>query len=206
LGEDGTGKKLIIGYDANTSNLYIDRRTAGLTNFSQAFPAKMIAPVAVSSDSILDLHIFMDQSSVEVFANHNKTVMSALVYTKNNETGISLFSENEEATVLNFEAWKLKSIWGIIPTANNSINIQENNKVNIYPNPVNDKLYVKTNSNVSEKYIYSIFNVLGEKVVNGLANVHDFETGIDVQYLKSGIYYLRTQNGTNISRNSFIKL
>jgi fructan beta-fructosidase len=115
LADDGQGKKLVIGYDAWSSKLFIDRRTAGLVNFSQAFPAIMYAPTPFPSDSIMDLHIYLDQSSVEVFANKNQTTLSALVFTKPPSTGVSLFSENESVTLLGLEAWKLNSIWGVTP-------------------------------------------------------------------------------------------
>lgn len=115
LADDGQGKKLIIGYDAWSSKLFIDRRNAGLVNFSQSFPVIMHAPTPFPSDSILDLHIYLDQSSVEVFANKNQTTLSSLVFTKPPATGISLYSENGDATMLGLEAWNLNSIWGVTP-------------------------------------------------------------------------------------------
>lgn len=138
LAEDGINQKLIIGYDAATSKLYIDRTKAGTTNFSQAFPTVMYAPTPFPQDSVMDLHIFMDQSSVEVFANDNQTTMSALVFTKPPATGVSVFSENGAIQMLTFDAWTLNSIWGKTPDQlpNGIEDHPENGRGNIlYPNP-----------------------------------------------------------------------
>lgn len=135
LAEDGTGKKLIIGYNASTSLLYIDRRNAGTNNFNHSFKSIDYAPIPFPKDSILDLHIFMDQTSVEVFANDYKTSMSSLVFTKTNETGISVFSNEVPVNLLTFEAWKLRSIWGN-PTSAHKIEHKNDRNITLYPNPL----------------------------------------------------------------------
>lgn len=152
LAEDGSNKKLVIGYDAFTSKLYIDRRTAGLVNFNQNFPTIMYAPTPFPADSIMDLYILMDQSSIEVFANKNQTIMSCLVFTKPPATGISVFSKNGQTTMTKLEAWKLNSIWGITPDQlpNGMKEPSENNQGSLFPNPIRrgDKLEVKLKEQV----------------------------------------------------------
>lgn len=155
LADEGSGKRLIIGYNAKTSQLYIDRRKAGTYQFSPAFPTIMYAPTPFPVDSILDLHIFMDQSSIELFANNYQTSISALVLTKPGANNISVFSENEPVSMMEFEAWKLNSIWGVTPDQLPNA-IPEKTKKNqsfIYPNPLtkgqefslssNDNAYIK---------------------------------------------------------------
>jgi len=152
LAEDGLSQKLVIGYDAYTSRLYIDRRSAGLVNFNQNFPVVMYAPTPFPDDSIMDMHILLDQSSVEVFANKNQTTMSALVFTKPPAMGISVFSNNGETTMLSFEAWKLNSIWGVTPDQlpNGKEDHQMKKQGYFYPNPIRkgDKLEIKLNENI----------------------------------------------------------
>ncbi len=141
LADDGNGHKLIIGFNTSTSELYIDRRSAGTYGFSSKFPSIHYAPVDISNDSTLDIHLFMDQSSIEVFANDYRTVMSSLVFTKPTETNVSLFSQNKPTKILQFEMWDLKSIWGVLPgelPTSTENKISENTKALVaYPNPLN---------------------------------------------------------------------
>lgn len=78
-------------------------------------------------------------------------------------------------------------------------NIEEfKSSFNIYPNPVDDKLYIETDENVYEVNIYSIN---GQRVNNATS-----QRVIDVAGLKSGIYFIKieTDNGNIIRR--FVKI
>lgn len=69
-----------------------------------------------------------------------------------------------------------------------------NENVNIYPNPVNDKLHINIkNENIDFSKV-SIFNAMGQKILTW----HYNNENIDVSALKSGIYYLRLNDKINI--------
>jgi len=203
LADDGQGKKLVIGYDAWTSQLYIDRRTAGLVNFSQAFPAIMYAPTPFPADSIMDLHIYLDQSSVEVFANKNQTALSALVFTKPPATGISLFSENETVTLIGLEAWNLNSIWGVTPDQlPNDIEespAKEGQGIRLFPNPLKkgDVLSVAPATDVLiHEGTVEITDIYGRLVKTEILN-NTLLSGIRIDgltELRRGSYFFRLQS------------
>lgn len=69
----------------------------------------MQAPLLLSGGE-LRLHIFVDQSSVEVFANDGERVMSVLTYPGEEQKGIELFSEGGVAELMRGTAWVLTSI------------------------------------------------------------------------------------------------
>lgn len=109
----GEGRKLQIGYNADAKVLFIDRTncTDQLSNktFSQSFPERMQAPLPLKSGQI-KLNILVDESSVEVFANDGEVTLSATTFPDRTQTGISFFAKGS-ATIKNFEAWELASIW-----------------------------------------------------------------------------------------------
>ena len=109
----GNGRKLIAGYNAKEKSLYIDRTNCSDylsdSTFNKHFPDLMSAPLLLKS-KILKLHLFMDQSSIELFANDGEIVMSATTFPADTQTGIQLFS-NGQAVLKNFKAWTLASIW-----------------------------------------------------------------------------------------------
>ncbi len=83
----------------------------------------------------------------------------------------------------------------------NEIVSKNNNELFIYPNPANDKLYVKTKNNLSEKVIYSIIDLFGRVVYETKSTMLE---SIDVSALSSGVYFLRTISDKNTFTNKFI--
>ncbi|TXK46095.1 glycoside hydrolase family 32 protein [Pontibacter qinzhouensis] len=110
----GNNRKLIVSYDPTTSNLSVDRTQCTYftsnPDFNKAFATKMHAVVEPENNQ-LRLHILVDQSSVEIFTNQGKVVLSALTFPGEQQTGIELFSKNGNARLVEFKAWELTSIW-----------------------------------------------------------------------------------------------
>ncbi|MBU3160883.1 GH32 C-terminal domain-containing protein [Clostridium frigoris] len=105
----GSGRKIVVGYDTRTSCMYIDRSNctdATIPNFSKI----LYAPVA-PEDNKIKMRIFVDKSSIEVFANSGKAVLTMLTYPGEAQTGLEVFSENDTGTKLDFSAWIISSIW-----------------------------------------------------------------------------------------------
>lgn len=72
----------------------------------------------------------------------------------------------------------------------NSSVIFDNNyiadNINLYPNPVGDKLFINY---IPEYYNYSIYSLLGEFVAAG--KLHTNKSTIDLNYISKGIYILK---------------
>jgi fructan beta-fructosidase len=109
----GEGRKLVLSYDPVTSSLVLDRTNCtdfiSDTSFIRLFAKKITAPVGLQNGK-LQLRIFIDQSSIEVFTNDGEVVLSAVTFPSEKQLGIELFSNRAE-TQFNFKAWALKSIW-----------------------------------------------------------------------------------------------
>lgn len=104
------GYYITVGYDARTSNLFIDRTHPENGEFSGYFAKYITAPLQ-PQDGMVRLRIFVDQSSVEVFANDGDVTMTATILPDPGSTGIELFSENGAVTLESLRAWELASIW-----------------------------------------------------------------------------------------------
>ena len=70
----------------------------------------MSAPLLLTKGK-LQLHILVDASSVEVFANGGRISMSTVTFPSASQTGISLFAKGGTAKLLPSKAWMLQSIW-----------------------------------------------------------------------------------------------
>ena len=80
------------------------------------------------------------------------------------------------------------------------LNIEEktiDNQCNVYPNPVNDRLYIETQTQTQTIEIYDIYGRRQKSIVNSQRS-----TVIDLSELKSGIYFVKinTEKGNIVKR------
>ena len=107
----GDGSSTQVGYDREREELFIDRSDSGETGFSKDFPARISAPLQLTRQGLLQLRILVDRSSIEVFAEHGRVVMTELVFPKQNGKRISVFSENGKLGGVSVRVWTVASIW-----------------------------------------------------------------------------------------------
>ncbi|MEH7504000.1 glycoside hydrolase family 32 protein [Neobacillus drentensis] len=109
--ENGENERVLIQYDAEVEKLMVDRMQAGISSFSESFPAKQETALKMENGKIT-LQIFMDASSIEVLANNGKAVCTSLVFPKQPYDKILLFSNNGTTQVSSLGLIDLYSIWG----------------------------------------------------------------------------------------------
>ncbi|MFC4324312.1 glycoside hydrolase family 32 protein [Litchfieldia salsa] len=99
--EDGT-EETVIGINAETKTVYVDRDRSGneVTGISRA---------EVNYDGTVSLHIFLDCSSVEVFTDEGRTVLSDRIYPKEDSLGVELFVSEGQVTFTSLDIWELKA-------------------------------------------------------------------------------------------------
>ena len=98
-----------IGVDAAKDILYLDRSHSGVVNFSKNFPGVQQAPLP--SGEPLKLNIFLDHSSVEVFAGGGRVTMADRVYPSAADNRVELFSEGAAPNVKSLRVWRIASVW-----------------------------------------------------------------------------------------------
>ena len=106
----GPGQYTQIGYDTTTDQLYIDRSNSGDVSFDPTFAGLQTAPLALNHGT-LRLHILVDASSVEVFADQGQVVLTDQIFPDAGSTGVSAFAQGGSAKLDDIEAWHLRSIW-----------------------------------------------------------------------------------------------
>lgn len=106
----GESQETVIGFDAANSSVFLDRSNSGQSDFNEEFAKRNDAPVELENGR-LRLHVFVDWSSVEVFVNDGRRVITNRIFPDPESTGISAFSEGGSATITNLEFWPLATIW-----------------------------------------------------------------------------------------------
>ena len=95
------------------------------------------------------------------------------------------------------ESWNCINTYGSPKAINDTSNSGEASGVIIYPNPVQNILFVKGNS---EAYSIEIYSLIGQ-LVKALSNVNE----IDVSLLSQGVYLIRISNENISTTQRFIK-
>ena len=105
----GDGRSLPVRYDSRVSLLTVDRTSCTSEDIPR-FSRKMNGHIPLA-DGKLRLHIFVDKSSVEIFAGDGRLVFSLLTFPGENQTGVELYSENGNTAKVSLKAWNIKSVW-----------------------------------------------------------------------------------------------
>jgi fructan beta-fructosidase len=106
----GQDDETLVGFDAVRRELFVDRSKCAGVHFSKLFPSRTVAPLNLSGEA-LRLHIFVDFSSVEVFAQAGKIAMTNLVFPRPASRGISLRTLDGKLEQVQLRIWRLRSIW-----------------------------------------------------------------------------------------------
>jgi fructan beta-fructosidase len=100
-----------IGIDRGKSELFADRTRSGNTIFDPRFSGVQTSPLNLEEGKAIELHIFVDRCSVEVFVNGGVRVISNLIFPSAAGRGITLFSKGGSAKIVRLDVWKMESIW-----------------------------------------------------------------------------------------------
>lgn len=100
----GTDKKVVVGYDAEKQQLFVDCTGSEKNNKS---PENLVqtAPMSITN-GIVRIKVLVDRSSLEVFGNDGEKVISTMIYPDKGATGLSAFADGE-AVVKTLKLWNL---------------------------------------------------------------------------------------------------
>ncbi len=96
--EDGTQSTPLV-YDTASGTLQLDRTASGDVAFNPTFASVEKAPVALDADGRLKLEVYVDNASVQAFAQGGSTTISDQIFPDPSSTGISLISTGGSAEI-----------------------------------------------------------------------------------------------------------
>ena len=88
----GEGEETVIGYDKDSGEVFVDRSASGFLP-SESFAATHAAPLEVTPEGEVKLHIFVDAASVELFANDGLRTITDQIFPDPESVGVELFAE-----------------------------------------------------------------------------------------------------------------
>jgi fructan beta-fructosidase len=107
--ENSMNEKFVIGYSLRKREFYTDRTKAGNSDFSKEFIGGSIAPY--NSGNTLKLHLLVDASSVEIYVDDGRLVMTNIVFPSEKFTRLKLFSKGGDCQLNKALIHGLQRIW-----------------------------------------------------------------------------------------------
>lgn len=100
-------EKIEIGYNVVTKQFFIDRTEGGKKDFSKDYAVKQFAP-RLSQSNIVKLHLLIDVSSVELFADNGATTMTSVYFPNEDFKNCQIFAKDGKAQLVKGTFWQLK--------------------------------------------------------------------------------------------------
>lgn len=102
-------EQTLLGFDPHTSELWMDRTRSSLD--SSAAGDRRAGPLRLEPGEPLELHVYLDRSTIEVIANRRACITGRCYPTRDDSIGVVPFAQGGNAKLETLDLWTLKSIW-----------------------------------------------------------------------------------------------
>ncbi len=100
-----------VGYDASKKAFFSDRQKAGDAAFSKKFLSGVHYAPRMGSGKTLQMHVFLDAASAELFADNGATAITDIFFPQEDFNKMKLFSEGGEVRIQKGTVYQLRRIW-----------------------------------------------------------------------------------------------
>ncbi|KOS04605.1 GH32 C-terminal domain-containing protein [Paenibacillus polymyxa] len=107
---DGGEQRTAVGYKTDVQQIFVNRADSGLTDFSTLFSTLHKASLAPIENRI-QMRIFVDESSVEVFGNDGEVVFSEIILPDSARRGMGFYTQGGEVKVVSLHVYALRNSW-----------------------------------------------------------------------------------------------
>ena len=97
--------RVVIGYEASERRFFIDRSSSGRVDFAKGFAGRQFAP-RLSANARIDLRLFIDAASVELFADGGSTVMTSVFFPRSPFDRMTLDGIKSRVLIVPIGDWK----------------------------------------------------------------------------------------------------
>lgn len=106
----GSDQVTKVSYDTEAEKLTIDRTQSGATSFEKGFAEQVSAPLKLKNGK-LKLRFFVDEASLEVFANDGEAVVSSLIFPDPTSNRLELTASEGNVTLDKAQFYPMGTVW-----------------------------------------------------------------------------------------------
>lgn len=106
----GDGKETVVGYDASSNAMFVDRSRSGEFRFKGDDGRRHDAPLA-PVDGRVKLHLFVDRTSVELFGNDGRRVITDILFPPPDARGMTLYASDGRVKLRRLAVHQLRGFY-----------------------------------------------------------------------------------------------
>ncbi|KAI3195383.1 CAZyme family GH32 [Penicillium roqueforti] len=104
-------QETLIGYNFTSKEVFVDRRNSGDASFDDTFATLYHTSLSAGADKRINLQIFVDWSSVEVFGGQGEVSLTAQIFPKEDATEARLVSTDGVTQNVKLQITGINSAW-----------------------------------------------------------------------------------------------
>jgi beta-fructofuranosidase/levanase len=101
----------VIGYDASTQQIFVDRTDSGDVGFNSLFPGIYYASLMPDAEGKVTLRVLVDWSSVEVFGGRGEGVITAQIFPSDADQSMFLLYDADAFSAVSITIKQVASSW-----------------------------------------------------------------------------------------------
>ncbi|MGM9889314.1 MAG: GH32 C-terminal domain-containing protein [Floccifex porci] len=198
----GNGEKTVVKYNLNNQTLTIDRSQSG-TIIKSSLNVMNQSNVTRNSDGSIDLHIYVDRASVEVFTGNYSVAGAAQIFPSATSNGLEVYSLGQESKA-DITIYPLKTIWTdkVTPTTPLEIGLSQTSvqlytgdtaQINAWLTPIDVESEISVESSDS--------NIVDASVSEGVITINAKSRGEATVTVKAGD--LAKEISVKVTENNF---
>ena len=185
-----------IIFDFTNKEIIFDRSriTGPVLGTDPNFKDVQVAPLIVEN-GFIDLQLFVDNSSVELFTAGGKVVMSNIIFPDSTSNKIELASFDNDFSFEEFDIWKLEKR-AYVPNPPTPI-AEKYSLFKVYPNPVvdNNGITIKIKDELVSKVTFRLFSASGMLITEFQPTSNSIIIPRNKLATSKGLYFLSASDG-----------
>jgi len=106
-----SGDELVYKFNQKTGSVLVDRIQSGVTDFNPEFGNRQHYMPLASQQEVLEVELYMDQSSAELFINQGMGAMTSQVFPRSPYTKMTIKNLSPSGVVEGIEVKELDNVW-----------------------------------------------------------------------------------------------
>lgn len=106
-----SGDELVYKFNQKTGSVLVDRIQSGVTDFNPEFGNRQHYMPLASQQEVLEVDLYMDQSSAELFINRGMGAMTSQVFPRSPYTKMTIKNLSPSGVVEGIEVKELDNVW-----------------------------------------------------------------------------------------------
>lgn len=102
-------RSTVVGYQVSNQELFIDRSSSGEISFHEDFKGRHAVKLDALNGRVI-MHVWVDSSSVEVFAGNGEAVITDLIFPDPEDQGLEVYTRGGNVHLVSLEVAPLQSI------------------------------------------------------------------------------------------------